>query len=103
MTLYLKLSLNHVCKLKSNPNNPPYTSVFYPTCSAYFENHEGVTPPLSHRVEPHLESAKLAMERVELSELPITPPWLLDTLEVVLSLTKLNNSSSSELFSASVC
>ena len=80
----LKLSLNYVCKLKSNPDNPAYTSVFNPTCSAYFENHEGVTPPLSRRVEPHLEAAKLAMERVELSELPITPPWLLETPEVLL-------------------
>ena len=93
----LKLSLNYVCKLKSNPDNPAYKSVFSPTCSVYFENHPGVTPPLSHRVEPHLEAAKLAMERVELSELPITPPWLLETPEVRLDLTKLDKGTTNEL------
>ena len=37
------------------------------------------------------------MERVELSELPITPPWLLETPEVLLNLTKLDKSSTNEL------
>ena len=93
----LKLSLNYVCKLKSTPDNPAYKSVFNPKCTEYFENHPKVTPPLSRRVEPHLEEAKLAMERVELSELPVTPPWLLEAPEVRLDLTFFDKSTTNEL------
>ena len=93
----LKLSLNYVCKLKSNPDNPAYASVFKPKCTDYFETHPGVTPPLSHRIQPHLEAAELAMERIELSELPITPPWQLETPEVRLDLTKLSKTDTNEL------
>ena len=93
----LKLSLNYVCKLKSNPDNPAYKSVFSPTCTEYFKKNPGVTPPLSIRVKPHLEEAKLAMEKIELSELPITPPWLLKTPEVLLDLTNLDKGSTNNL------
>ena len=93
----LKLSLNYVSKLKSNPDNPAYNSVFKPKCTNYFETHPGVIPPLSHRIQPHLEAAQLDMERIELSELPVTPPWQLVTPEVRLDLTKLSKDGTNEL------
>ena len=84
----LKLTLNYVLKLKSDPTNPAYDSVFNPKCVDYFNlPTTKATPPLSIRVLPHLEAAKLAMERIELSERPVTSPWLLDTPEVLLNLT----------------
>ena len=93
----LKLSLNYVCKLKSNPDNPAYKSVFNPKFSDYFETHPGFAPPLSLRVEPHLEAAKLTMERVEITDLPTTPPWLLKTPEVFLDLNSLDKESTNSL------
>ena len=94
----LKLSLNYVCKLKSDPTNPAYDCVFNPKCADYFNLPTTKdTPPLSMRIIPHLEAAKLAMERIELSERPITPPWLLDVPEVLLNLTKHEKSSTNEL------
>ena len=94
----LKLSLNYVCKLKSDPTNPAYDCVFNPKCADYFNLPTTKdTPPLSLRIIPHLEAAKLAMERIELSERPITPPWLLDVPEVLLNLTKHEKSSTNEL------
>ena len=79
----VKLTLNYVCKLKSYPTNPAYDCVFNPKCAEYFNLPTTKdTPPLSLRILPHLEAAKLAMERIELSERPITPPWLLDVPDV---------------------
>ena len=94
----LKLTLNYVLKLKSVHTNPAYDSVFNPKCVDYFNlpTTKG-TPPLSIRVLPHLEAAKLAMERIELSERPETSPWLLDTPEVLLNLTQHEKSTTNEL------
>ena len=76
----LKLTLNYVLKLKSVPTNPACDSVFNPKCVDYFNlPTTKATPPLSIRVLPHLEAAKLAMEGIELSERLLTSPWLLDT------------------------
>ena len=94
----LKLTLNYVLKLKSDPTNPAYDSVFNPKCVDYFNlPTTKATPPLSIRVLPHLEAAKLAMERIELSERPETSPWLLDTPEVLLNLTQHEKSTTNEL------
>ena len=93
----LKLCLNYVIKLKSLPENPAYQSVFNPNSELYFEAHPNATPPLSLRVAPHLEAAKLSMERVELTELPPTPPWILESPKVHLGLTNFDKATTNEL------
>ena len=93
----LKLSLNYVIKLKSYPENPAFNAVFNPQNELYFETHPNTTPPLSLRVAPHLEAAKLSMERVELTELPPTPPWMLETPKVHLGLTVFDKATTNDL------
>ena len=72
-------------------------TVFNPKQRVYFDNNPNVIKPLSLRVEPHLEAAKLTMERVEITGLPLTPPWLLETPEVDLWLTQLEKSETNDL------
>ena len=93
----LKLALNYVVKLKSMPDNPAYNSIFNPKHELFFEAHPNTTPPLSLRVAPHLEAAKLSMERVELTELPPTPPWMLEAPKVHLGLTNFDKSLTNDL------
>ena len=93
----LKLALNYVVKLKSMPDNPAYNSIFNPKHELFFEAHPNTTPPLSLRVAPHLEAAKLSMERVELTELPTTPPWMLEAPKVHLGLTNFDKSLTNDL------
>ena len=95
----LKLSLNYVSKLKSMPDNPAYDCVFNPSSKVreYFEAHPTVTKPLSLRVEPHLDAAKISLEKIEVSEPPLTPPWILETPEVFLGLSDFDKSTTSDV------
>ena len=63
----------------------------------FFDANPNATPPLSGRVAPHLEAAKLSMERVELTELPLTPPWMLEAPKVHLGLTNFEKSTTNDL------
>ena len=93
----LKLSLNYALKLKSMPDNPAYDCVFNPKEKLYFETHPKKAKPFSLRIEPHLTAAELPMERVEISDLPSTPPWELKVPEICFSLTGLNKDNTNEL------
>ena len=44
-----------------------------------------------------MEAAKLSMERVELTELPPTPPWMLEAPRVHLGLTNFEKSTTNDL------
>ena len=93
----LKLSLNYALKLKSMPENPAYDCVFNPKERGYFEAHPSKTKPFSLRIEPHLDAAKIPMERIEITDLPQTPPWKLEIPKICLGLSELAKSSTNDL------
>ena len=93
----LKLGLNYALKLKSMPDNPAFDCVFNPKEKLYFEAHPEKAKPFSLRIEPHLIAAELPMERIEITDLPPTPPWELKVPEICFTLTELNKSNTNEL------
>ena len=64
-TRRLKLSLNYVLKLKSQPENPAYSCVFEPQNTKLFEEPESKVPPLGIRILPHLEKSKLNLNLID--------------------------------------
>ena len=81
-----RLAMSYVLKLKSNPDNPAYNCVFHPKHVADFENNPSAIPPLSLRVDPHLQAAGVDLSLIEETVLPSTPPWCMPTPEVILDL-----------------
>ena len=67
-----------------------------PKQQVYFDNNPDRLKPLSLRVQPHLDAAKLSMERVEITVPPLTPPWMLETPEVNLWLTDFEKSDTND-------
>jgi hypothetical protein len=43
-----KLALQYIVKLKSNPGNPAYSSVFQPNYTALFDAKPNIVPPLGY-------------------------------------------------------
>ena len=79
------------------PDNPAFDCVFKPKQNLYFEAHPEKTKPFSLRIEPHLSAAELPMERIEITDLPPTPPWELKVPEMCFSLAELNKASTNDL------
>ena len=73
----LKLSLNYVLKLKSLPENPPYSCVFEPENTKLFEESESKVPPLGICILPHLEKSKLNLNLVDDAPSLDILPWKL--------------------------
>ena len=72
----LKLMINYVLKLKSDPSNPCYSGVFKPKFSEKFKNKPKEIPPLGLRIAPHLEAAGIDLENVyDNSSLTKCPSW----------------------------
>ena len=82
----IKLALNYVLKLKTLPDNPAYNCVFHPPDADLFET-ASQTPPLGIRILPHLEQSPVNLDTLYKHVLPDTPPWLIPTPNVDLSLT----------------
>ena len=82
----IRLSMNYVLKLKSNPDNPAHKCVFHPNYTKEFEHNPSATPPLSLRVDPHFQAAGVDLSLIEETLIPSTPPWCLPTPEVLLDL-----------------
>ena len=89
----IRLAMNYVLKLRSNPDNPAYKCVFKPSLVEEFENSATAIPPLSLRVRPHFEKAGIDLEQVEETLFPVSPPWKLPTPEVWFDLTKFQKSN----------
>ena len=74
-----KLALQYTTKLKSNPNNPVYTSVFQPSCKPQFAAKPNAIPTLGIRMLEALEKSDTNVGCIVERTLPTTPPWLLQT------------------------
>ena len=61
----VKLSLQYITKLKSNPTNPAYECVFEPMYTTLFEHKTTAISPLGFCMKDHILSADIPMEDIQ--------------------------------------
>ena len=61
----VKLSLQYITKLKTNPTNPAYECVFEPMYTTLFERKTTAISPLGIRMKDHILSADIPMEDIQ--------------------------------------
>ncbi len=93
----IKLSLQYITKLKSDPSNPAYQCVFEPEYSVLFERKPSAIAPLGIRMKSHLLSADIPMENIQHNKLLSFPPWQMVKPDVNLELTKFSKSNTNSL------
>jgi ribonuclease HI len=71
-----KLALQYIVKLKSNPNNPAYVSVFQPNFKPLFIAKPNVIATLGIRMEQSLQDIGVDLSCIAQHALPSSPPWL---------------------------
>ena len=94
----VKLSLQYITKIKSNPTNPAYECVFEPMFTTLFEHKTTAKSPLDFRMKDHILSADIPMEDIQPTKSLSVPPWQLVKPIVNMDLTKLPKSSTNSLF-----
>jgi ribonuclease HI len=72
-----KLALQYVVKLRSNPRNPAYASVFQPNFKHSFEARPSVIPTLGLRMHQALVDCGVELGCRAQYSIPSSPPWLL--------------------------
>ena len=82
----LKLSMQYALKLKSNPLNPTYETVFEPQCKTLFENKPNMIPSFGIRISSELENLNLDLDNIAEFKVPDVPPWTFSQPRVLLSL-----------------
>ena len=93
----VKLSLQYITKLKSNPTNPAYECVFEPVYTTSFERKTTAISPLGVRMKDHILFADIPMEDIQPTKYLSFPPWQLVKLIVNMDLTKLLKSYTNTL------
>jgi len=93
----IKLSLQYITKLKSNPSNPAYNCVFHPEYTALYERKPTAIPPLGIRIQEHIVPANIDLNNIKTSKLLDFPPWQMVKPTVNLNLTKFPKSTTNQL------
>ena len=60
----LKLSMQYALKLKSNPSNPTYETVFEPQYKTLFENKPNMIPSFGIRISSEFENINLDLDNI---------------------------------------
>ena len=71
-----KLALQYIIKLKSNPTNPAYDSVFQQNFKSVFNIKPTAIPTLGIRMHQAIDETGVNLSRIAKYSLPVTPPWL---------------------------
>ena len=71
----LKLSMQYTLKLKSNPSNPTYKTVFEPKYKTLFENKPNMIPSFGIRISSELENMNLDLENIADFKISDVQPW----------------------------
>jgi hypothetical protein len=71
-----KLALKYIVKLKSNPGNPAYSSVFQPNYTALFDAKPNIVATLGLRLRQALSECGVNLNCIAQRLTPSTPPWL---------------------------
>jgi hypothetical protein len=74
-----KLALQYIVKLKSNPGNPAYSSVFQPHYTTMFDAKPNIVPTLGLRLRQVLSECGVNLNCIAEHLIPSTPPWLFHT------------------------
>ena len=72
-----KLALQYIVKLKTNPCNPAYASVFQTNYKLLFEAKPNAIPTLGIRMNQALEETGINLDCIAQHSFSTTPPWLL--------------------------
>jgi hypothetical protein len=72
-----KLALQYGVKLKNNPRNPAYASVFQLNFHPLFESRPGVIPTLGIGMHQALADCGIEVGCIAQYSIPSSPPWLL--------------------------
>ena len=82
----LKLSMQYALKLKSNPSNPTYGTVFEPQYKTLFENKPNMIPSFGIRISSEFENMNLDLDKIADFNISDVPPWTFSKPRVLLSL-----------------
>jgi len=74
-----KLALQYIIKLKSNPANPTYDSVFNPKYPLLFDSRPHIIPTLGLRLKQQLDETAIQLNNIARFSYPTTPLWALRT------------------------
>jgi kelch-like protein 2/3 len=81
-----KLALQYVLKLKSTRTNPTHDLIFDPNYKILFDRRPKTIPPLSFRVQKHLDNMNIDLSVVASHKLPTVDPWILKLPLVLFTL-----------------
>ena len=93
----IKLSLQYLTKLKSDPKNPAFDCVFRPLYERRYDGSANTIAPLGIRMKPHIEDCDLCLYAVSDLDLYTVPPWELTKPDVDLSLNSFKKSDTNQL------
>jgi ribonuclease HI len=93
----IKLSLQYITKLKSNPSNPAYNCVFHPEYITLYEHKPSAIAPLGIRMKEHIVDAHINISNIKSNKLLNFPPWQMVKPTVNLDLTKFTKSTTNQL------
>ena len=82
----LKLSMQYALKLKSNPSNPTYETVFEPQYKTLFENKPNMIPSFGIRISSEFENMNLDLYNIADFQISDVPPWTFSQPCVLFSL-----------------
>ena len=82
----LKLSMQYALKLKSNPSNPTYETVFEPQYKTLFENKANMIPSFGIRISSEFENMNLDLNNIADFKISDVPPWTFSKPRVLFSL-----------------
>ena len=93
----IKLALQYITKLKSDPLNPAYDCVFRPLYEQMFDNRSNVIAPLGIRMKYHIVECDLDLYTISDVSLFDIPPWEMSKPYVDLSLNQYKKSETNLL------
>ena len=82
----LKLSMQYALKLKSNPSNPTYETVFEQQYKTLFENKPNMIPSFGIRISSEFENMNLDLDNIADYKISDVPPWTFTQPRVLFSL-----------------
>ena len=80
--------MQYFTKLSSNKNNPAYNTIFRQDNTILYETKPNAIKPFGIRIRPYIDSANIEYNNIAQFTIPDTPPWILQSPEIILDLTQ---------------
>ena len=78
--------MQYALKLKSNPSNPTYETVFEPQYKTLFENKPNMIPSFGISISSEFENMNLDLDNIADFKISDVPPWTFSQPRVLFSL-----------------